>query len=477
MKKYLNVIVVFVFAITLLSLSRSAHAQLCSELPGFDIGDVFCDYPPLPEGTQAVPGDPICPDDPDLLVCTAYNDIMCTNQPGGYSCVSESAACPGNADSNNFVCTNGQKCCDPPDPTTYPACNSGPLYQDCSRATGNCTGASGDGWQIAPGNWSCPSAGYQCCIQLCENPSELPDDYYCAAVRDSPEDQADNGRYCSGGLTCWSKTEVSGFVCETEGGTCEDDPSVCGLTGRTYDANGQCTGGDACCIASEPTEVTCEGSAFTCIASSTFQSQGCPSAFPDLNTSLTCEPTFTCCEARSECTPSVSDGCINHGTYWDCPNCGGDCGTDQRCAVTANAGVYRCAPCTVSEPCHTPDACGEAGGCGPGERCEGSPGIAYCYTDIECGLALLESNPYTGPIVSFNELLARIYFFMYPAGIAVGLFFIAKAGYTIMMSEGNPAKVSEGKEELTSAVIGTLFILLSLVILRVIISALLGATI
>ena len=43
-----------------------------------------------------------------------------------------------------------------------------------------------------------------------------------------------------------------------------------------------------------------------------------------------------------------------------------------------------------------------------------------------------------------------------------------------MTSEGNPQKVKEGQEELTAAIIGTFFILLSVAILRVIISSVLN---
>ena len=43
-----------------------------------------------------------------------------------------------------------------------------------------------------------------------------------------------------------------------------------------------------------------------------------------------------------------------------------------------------------------------------------------------------------------------------------------------MTSEGNPQKTTEGKEDLTAAVVGTLFIALSLVTLRIIISVVLG---
>jgi hypothetical protein len=79
-----------------------------------------------------------------------------------------------------------------------------------------------------------------------------------------------------------------------------------------------------------------------------------------------------------------------------------------------------------------------------------------------------------GTCTDFSKLLILIFNFLIPTGIAAGLFFIIKAGYTLMTSEGNPQKTTEGKEDLTAAVVGTLFIALSLVTLRIIISVVLG---
>ena len=43
-----------------------------------------------------------------------------------------------------------------------------------------------------------------------------------------------------------------------------------------------------------------------------------------------------------------------------------------------------------------------------------------------------------------------------------------------MTSQGDPQKVSKGKEDLTSAIMGLLFVLLSIGILRVIINGIVG---
>jgi len=63
-----------------------------------------------------------------------------------------------------------------------------------------------------------------------------------------------------------------------------------------------------------------------------------------------------------------------------------------------------------------------------------------------------------------------------PLAIIMGFFFIGKAGYTLMTSQGAPDAVNKGKEDLTSAIMGLLFVVLSAIILRVVIISLLGET-
>ena len=99
-----------------------------------------------------------------------------------------------------------------------------------------------------------------------------------------------------------------------------------------------------------------------------------------------------------------------------------------------------------------------------------------CIPDVNCS-ELYVPPPYTGPILSFEKVVSTIFAFLYPTGLVLGLAFIAKAGYCFMTSEGDPHKLKDCKEELTHAVLGTLFILLSIAILRVIIKTILGGSI
>lgn len=66
--------------------------------------------------------------------------------------------------------------------------------------------------------------------------------------------------------------------------------------------------------------------------------------------------------------------------------------------------------------------------------------------------------------------VAKILFY---ASLVIGALFIIYAGYTLMTSEGNPQRVQQGQEQLTAAILGIIFVLLSAAILRVIINSIL----
>lgn len=60
------------------------------------------------------------------------------------------------------------------------------------------------------------------------------------------------------------------------------------------------------------------------------------------------------------------------------------------------------------------------------------------------------------------------------AAVLIGLVLIAVHSYGLMTSQGDPRKVADSKEGLTSAIIGLLFVLASVSILRVVLGAILG---
>ncbi|HLD51514.1 hypothetical protein A3K34_04450 [candidate division WWE3 bacterium RIFOXYC1_FULL_40_10] len=76
--------------------------------------------------------------------------------------------------------------------------------------------------------------------------------------------------------------------------------------------------------------------------------------------------------------------------------------------------------------------------------------------------------------ISIEGLIGAVAKILYPAGIFIGVAMVVKSGYDFMVSQGSPNSTKAASENLTSALLGLLFILLSVVILRVIINSLFG---
>ena len=68
--------------------------------------------------------------------------------------------------------------------------------------------------------------------------------------------------------------------------------------------------------------------------------------------------------------------------------------------------------------------------------------------------------------------ITKVFNIVFPLAILIGFIKVVLGGYALMTSQGDPQKVGEGKETLTAAITGMLFVLLSIGILRVIIDSL-----
>jgi len=109
----------------------------------------------------------------------------------------------------------------------------------------------------------------------------------------------------------------------------------------------------------------------------------------------------------------------------------------------------------------TVDAAGKVEeNCGPGKF----PSVSGTIPTQTCTCA--EAN------AELLALFSIINGIMLPIVIIVGMFIIVRAGYKILTSQGNPQELQTGKENLTSAIIGLIFVLMAVSILRVIIKAL-----
>lgn len=82
---------------------------------------------------------------------------------------------------------------------------------------------------------------------------------------------------------------------------------------------------------------------------------------------------------------------------------------------------------------------------------------------------------YAGAIIDYESFLQNVYRLMIPITIGFGgIPILILGGYRILSSQGDPKAVKEGKEDMTAAVTGILYILLALSILRIILRNFLG---
>lgn len=97
--------------------------------------------------------------------------------------------------------------------------------------------------------------------------------------------------------------------------------------------------------------------------------------------------------------------------------------------------------------------------------------------DYTSGEWVYNEPEYKGPIITdIAGLLAPVFKILFYAGIFIGILGIIYSGYLLIASEGDPGRAKEGKDQFTAAILGTLFVLLSVLILRVIINNILGVT-
>lgn len=377
-----------------------------------------------PSGTG--PEDPTLQCDNYILSSTGVENTGC----GFYantSCDAQDSACAGcpiqqgtNRLKNGYLCADNDDCasnkCEKGPGNTkvcVPISNGSLCYSDCQCDDGVTCGVAGDGEKRC--------GGENCIEPLITWP-------YQHSAECDPD-----------GLPCCS---VDGYAYD-----CLPDPS----NTDTY----ICTAGDECAD-------RCENIENTFLVDSD-EAAEVPCCTPgDENRNLT-PP-----EASQECnSPNLGHYCIESRCiiYWD--DCRND---DDRCCHDESGFVC------VDGSCVPPDN-GECEGTeccrAPGYVCNGQ-GDCVPDTTGRC-VPTVQVAPYTGPPIEFSELLSSIYRLLYPVTLFIGAFLIGKSGYKLMTSEGDPRKVKEGQEELTSAILGSFFILLSVVILRVIISGILGA--
>ena len=71
----------------------------------------------------------------------------------------------------------------------------------------------------------------------------------------------------------------------------------------------------------------------------------------------------------------------------------------------------------------------------------------------------------------FDELLAAVQGLLVPLGFVIALILVIKCGYQFITSQGDPYKLKDAQECLTSAIIGLVVVLLSVSILNTLINS------
>lgn len=178
-----------------------------------------------------------------------------------------------------------------------------------------------------------------------------------------------------------------------------------------------------------------------------------------------------------------------------CGQCG--CTPDQVCIIDCtypppNSCGWKCDTSLTCGGCNAATAgqCGLSGACGgPCEICQGPVYTCIedkvnCESSPACYAILHPLTSGTSPYdysysgLRFSNLeavLAPVAKILFYASLVVGVLLIIYSGYALMTSEGNPQKVQQSQEQLTAAILGIMFILLSAAILRVIINSILVA--
>lgn len=153
-----------------------------------------------------------------------------------------------------------------------------------------------------------------------------------------------------------------------------------------------------------------------------------------------CSSSGCCLDSDASCTNGIC--CLPAGT--ECVGRGQHCCGDMLCArLPDQTTVFTC------------------GGDNP---------ITAPGTDLTGGVSM-----YDGPIIDLESLLSNVYRILIPVVIAViAIPSILTSAYKIMTSQGDPAKVKDGKDGLTAAVFGLVFLAGALVILRWILVNFLG---
>ncbi len=183
-----------------------------------------------------------------------------------------------------------------------------------------------------------------------------------------------------------------------------------------------------------------------------------------------CDETKSACESAGYCEICHPDWPVYEGNHPQDERCRGGPATDEKYK-------YKVRPVEV-EKCEPGYECNHVIGCvlptggltPPPQPClEGKDKEGNITTDPD---KIATCTKFSTAIAGFSltptEFISTLLGILLSISGMIALLIIIWTGYKMMMSRGNPEKIEEAKEQLTSAITGLLFIILSIVILEVI---------
>ena len=97
--------------------------------------------------------------------------------------------------------------------------------------------------------------------------------------------------------------------------------------------------------------------------------------------------------------------------------------------------------------------------------------LSYYVIFTASGVTLAATNA----ILTYEDLLEGIADILLPVAIGViGIPLVIINSYKVMVSQGDPQKTRDGKEGLTAAIVGLMFLLFSMTILKLILGSFFG---
>ena len=292
--------------------------------------------------------------------------------------------------------------------------------------------------------------------------------------------------HCDNGYNCCIKKDIQTCpppsFCDSDdlggrgykyaGVTCDDN----GTAGKCWVINAN-NPGDSC--APYPDECSSPACGAGDICKYEYNQYFCP---PPLNVCWRCDK-----DTNNTCTPAQDTTCVTADTqtYRKCVNGVGPnvCGTGWKIWNSSSCGS------SLKTCCQKEDVlCGPPGMCIRGFGCpKGYKYISPCSKDVDgknraCCQKKDVDEPappkdaaYRGPIIdSLEKILGPVVKILYYGGLMIGIFYIILSGYKLMVSQGNPQQTQDAQEQLTAAILGIIFILLSVTIIRIILDRIFG---